>query len=47
MPAATTTAGTMMQASTMHADFVRVCTVLPLSFRGDQRRALLARTPKT
>jgi hypothetical protein len=35
----------MLQASTTHADFVHIRTVLSLSFRGDQRRTLLARTP--
>src|ERR1700747_1299023 len=44
MPAATTmTIVRMFQASTTHADLVHACTVLSLSFRGDQRRALLAR----
>src|SRR5580693_10114395 len=36
----------MLQASTTHADFVHIRTVLSLSFQGDQRRTLLARTPE-
>ena len=46
MPTATRAAGRMLQASTTHADFVHVRMVLSLSFRGDQRRPLLARAPK-
>ena len=46
MPTATRVAGRMLQASTTHADFVHVRMVLSLSFRGDQRRPLLARAPK-
>ena len=46
MPTATRMISRMLQASTTHADFVHIRTVLSLSFQGDQRRTLLARTPK-
>ena len=45
-PTATTMISRMHQASTTHADFVHIRTVLSLSFQGDQRRTLQARTPK-
>src|SRR5258705_13053562 len=45
MPTAIRVIDKMLQASTTHADFVHVRMVLSLSFRGDQRRTLLARTP--
>jgi hypothetical protein len=38
--AAAITAGRMHPASTTHADFVHLCTVVLLSFLGDQRRTL-------
>ena len=43
--AATSMIGTMLQASTTHADLSHMRIVLSLSFQGDQRRALRARTP--
>ena len=49
MPAAATITATtkmQLQASTAHADLVRTRIVLSLSFRGNQRRTLQARTPK-
>ena len=45
MPAVTRVIDRMVQASTTHADLVHVRMVLSLSFRGDQRRTLLVRTP--
>jgi hypothetical protein len=45
-PPATSRITKMPQASTTHADLVHIRTVLSLSFQGDQRRTLLARTPK-
>jgi hypothetical protein len=47
MPPATSRISRMLQASTTHADFVHIRTVLSLSFQGDQRRTLLVRTPET
>ena len=46
-PPAATMISRMHQASTTHADFVDIRTVLSLSFQGDQRRTLQARTPRT
>src|SRR5690242_2375959 len=46
VPTATRMIDRMLQASTTHADSVHVRMVLSLSFQGDQRRTLLARTPK-
>src|SRR5258708_3738675 len=46
MPTAPRMIDRMLQASTTHADFVNARIVLSLSFQGDQRRTLLARTPK-
>ena len=45
MPVVTRVIDRMVQASTTHADLVHVRMVLSLSFRGDQRRTLLVRTP--
>jgi hypothetical protein len=42
----TTMTSRMHQASMTHADLVHIRTVLSLSFQGDQRRTLLARTPR-
>jgi len=44
--AVTTMTSRMHQASMTHADLVHIRTVLSLSFQGDQRRTLLARTPR-
>src|SRR5712671_6127127 len=46
MPAATAMISRTLQASTTHADFVHVCTVTITFLPRDQRRALLALTPK-
>ena len=46
IPTATRMIDRMLQASTTHADSVHVRMVLSLSFQGDQRRTLLARTPR-
>ena len=43
--AATSMIGTMLQASTTHADLSHMRIVLSLSFQGDQRRPLRVRTP--
>src|ERR1700677_4759489 len=40
MPTATRRTSRMLQASTTHADFVHIRTVVSLSFQGDQRRTL-------
>jgi hypothetical protein len=47
MPTATKRMNRMLQASTTHADFVHIRTVVSLSFQGDQRRTLQVRTPET